>query len=563
MRFFTTLGNQVTHLLTLLQQPSLDKNTISTDKNSKNSTYSVMRSVIQWSGQIIKNPAQLMTVSLFSQVTFSMQLHVNNQATLAKLDLPEVSTAFYIGHIGQLDTLGEANRITMHDHEVFLADVSGGVIQISLTNPAQPQVLNTYTSVGEALGVTWDGGPEVIIARGSGGAAIIDSESLTELHAINNLNTSGRTFHAQRFNNNLYMTDFISMRFNVANLPATGSPQYTASISLPDLAYDFIILNEEVASTAYVANNNQGVTEINLRNSPPTIIATYALPGRALGITAWEQKLLVTAWDQGLNIVDGDTKAFTTRALPGNSQSVAAGNGFATVASGSAGIYVIDVMSNNEIVAHAETAGEARGISYNPATHLIATASNLAGIEIFTADAVPQIINNRLDLNANLNTTVLVPRTALSASDRDHPDEQITYDTHVQSGFFWNAITNTTVRHFTQAQINNQEILFVPDGSGNIPSITFSLSDTIVRTPEMSAAITLNGVTPQNSSDNTNGGCDSSCIGTWVGAVAGTAGVIATIGIFAYTQYKKKHKETLSTDKKQTDTQAPNKYFNI
>lgn len=118
-------------------------------------------------------------------------------------------------------------------------------------------------------------------------------------------------------------------------------------------------------------------------------------------------------------------------------------------------------------------------------------ATTLSQMTTITFNLLPHLVNNAL--NVKQGKTVILTTENLSASDPEISASSLLFIVSNVSHGHFGLINNpgVTVTSFSQTQIQNAQVLFVPDGSSQAPSYRIAVSDGKVATTSQAALITF------------------------------------------------------------------------
>ena len=207
-----------------------------------------------------------------------------------------------------------------------------------------PRSLGSLAIPGYANNVDANGG-FAYVAAGASGLVVVNAVSPVAPVIIAIADTPGNANDVRVLGNRVYVADG-SAGLRIFDVTNPAAPALLGSLDTPGEANDVIVSG----NIAYVADGASGVHLIDISNpAAPQLLRTVDTPGTARGVDV-EGTTLVVADDSpalGLRVIDVTTPA--TAAIVGNVQLVGSvidvdlANGYAVVASYTAGMHIVDV----------------------------------------------------------------------------------------------------------------------------------------------------------------------------------------------------------------------------
>ncbi|NGX42509.1 MAG: hypothetical protein K940chlam7_00789 [Chlamydiae bacterium] len=267
--------------------------------------------------------------------------------------------------VGNYDTPGDADDVTISGTYAYVTDGVSGFQIINVSNVTNPTLAGSYDTPGEAYGVAISGN-YAYVGDGSSGLQIIDVSNVVNLTLAGFYDTLVQAWDVAISGNYAYVADGNSgLRVidvsNVANPTLEGSyntPGYTRGVALS-------------GNYAYVADDDFGLQIIDVSIvSNPTLAGFYDTPV----IRAWNVAVsgnyayVADNWNGALWIIDVSNVANPTLAsfynTTGYARCVAVSGNYAYVADAGSGLQIIDVSNvTNPILAGSYNTNLANGVT--------------------------------------------------------------------------------------------------------------------------------------------------------------------------------------------------------
>jgi hypothetical protein len=318
--------------------------------------------------------------------------------------------------IGSVETPGNACAVTVAGNTAYVADGSGGLQVIDISNPASPQVIGAVDTPDSAYGITVVGSTAYVADRNSG-LQVIDISNPASPQIIGAVDTPSKAEGVTVVGSTAYVADGIS-GLQVIDITNPATPQIIGSLDTPGSASGVTV----VGSTAYVADGYSGGLQVIDISNPasPQVIGAVDTPGYAYGITVVDSTAYVADGSGGLQVIDINTPAspqiIGSVDTPDFAKGVTVVGSTAYVAGFSSGLQIIDISTpaSPQIVGSVETPDYAQGVTVISSTAYVADYSSGLQVIDISNPASPQIIGS-VDTPGSANGVIMVGNTAYVA----------------------------------------------------------------------------------------------------------------------------------------------------
>jgi hypothetical protein len=284
---------------------------------------------------------------------------------------------------------GSALDVMVIGNTAYVANWSDGLQVIDVSNPHSPEIIGSVATPGMSTGVSVVGDTAFIQARGpafgddGGYLHIVDISNPSSPSIIGTLDTPkepleypGEVCGMTVVGDTAYVADSALLIIDVSN---PQLPEIIGSVTTPGFARDVMVID----NIAYVADGSGGLQVVDVSNPHlPEIIGSVATPGSAdqaaQGVMVIGNTAYIADGSGGLQVVDVSNphlpEIIGSVATPGSARQVMVVDNTAYVADGAGGLQVIDVKSAfyNPIIGSLETPGIARNIVVTDNTAYIA-----------------------------------------------------------------------------------------------------------------------------------------------------------------------------------------------
>ena len=282
--------------------------------------------------------------------------------------------------VGRYDTSGSATGVAVSGNYAYVADGWAGLQVIDISNPASPQRVGGYDTRGSVNGVAASGN-YAYVADGyeSGnhlageGMVVVDISNPASPQRVGGYVTDGSAWDVAVSGNYAYVAGSAGLQvINISNPASPGRigwlhdwqfPQYHAeSGSARGVAVS--------GNYAHVAYGVAGLQVIDIANpASPQWVGGYHTSGYAYGVAVSGHYAYVADGDDGLQVIDIANPASPQRVGGDNTSGIADGvtvsGNYAYVADGDAGLQVIDIANpvSPKRVGGYHTSGGANGVA--------------------------------------------------------------------------------------------------------------------------------------------------------------------------------------------------------
>ena len=284
---------------------------------------------------------------------------------------------------------GWAQGVAVAGNYAYVADNSGGLQVIDISNPANPQRVGGYDTAGNALGVAVSGN-YAYVADDAAGLQVIDISNPANPQRVGGYDTAGNALGVAVSGNYAYVADDAA-GLQVIDISNPANPQRVGGYDTAGYADTVAV----AGNYAYVADDTAGLQVIDISNpANPQRVGGYDTTGAAVGVAVTGNYAYVADGSAGLQVIDISNPANPQRVggcdTAGNAAGVVVAGNYAYVAASAAGLQVIDISNpvNPQRVGGYDTAGSARGV---------AVAGNYAYVADFGAGLQVIDISNPAD----------------------------------------------------------------------------------------------------------------------------------------------------------------------
>ncbi|MDM8522837.1 C13 family peptidase [Desulfococcaceae bacterium HSG8] len=277
--------------------------------------------------------------------------------------------------IGSVDT-SDASGVAINGNTAYVADGSGGLQVIDISDPESPRITGFVDTPGDASGVGITGNT-VYVADGSGGLQVIDVSDPESPRVIGSLDTPDDALDVSIIGDEAYIA-CKSEGLQMADVSDPENPVIIGSVDTPGEASGLVI----TGNTAYVADGDGGLQAIDVSSTSETSALTVSVDTQGyvsdmvvMGDTAY----IASGGLQIIDMSNPENPAVIGFAdTPGSAQGLAVTGDTAYVADGYGGLQVIDVSNpeNPAVIGFADTPGSAQGIAVTGNTAYVLCSSD-------------------------------------------------------------------------------------------------------------------------------------------------------------------------------------------
>jgi hypothetical protein len=250
--------------------------------------------------------------------------------------------------VGTCDTPGEAQAVYVENGLAYVADGSGGLQVIDVSNPSNPSILGSQSTSDRARDVCIAGDyayvPHANVPPSStSGLEIIDISIPSSPNSVYNYLTPHKARGIYVSNNYAYLADDESP-LQILDISDPINPIQIGGINPAGNNFDIYVR----AGYAYVADRQGGLAVIDVSDpSNPSIVDTEATPDQALRVHVSGEYAYVAARESGLQIIDISTPTnpitMGFEDTPGMAYGVFVNGGYAYIADTESGLQIIDI----------------------------------------------------------------------------------------------------------------------------------------------------------------------------------------------------------------------------
>ncbi len=305
--------------------------------------------------------------------------------------------------ISSVSTPGWANRMAISRGIAYIADESGTLEIINISNPYAPKPVTSVAMPGPAQGIAvTDAGIAYIVEDGEG-LVIVDVSTPSKPEVITSLFFWDYAYDIVVEGNMAYLA-MGSAGLQVIDISDSSAPEMLGTVAADPFAHSVAVSDDK----AYMANvkdyfstgSRSHLQIIDVTDpSSPELLSTLETPGDAAGVCVAGDTVYVTDGGTGLQIIDAanpyDPVIVGTVDTPGVALwGVTVINHIAYVADGAAGLQIIDIGEPEvpPVIGAVETGDQAVGILLDGET--VYVADGYSGLQVINISdpSAPEII---------------------------------------------------------------------------------------------------------------------------------------------------------------------------
>ncbi len=333
----------------------------------------------------VQNPAALQQLGLYAyanigdavQVSQGRALIAGKDKNLVILDVTQPEEPTWQG---VFDGPGSPTRLRLQGAHAFVTDAEDGLWILDISDPAHIAPLSVFDTPDIPQNVTVGDGL-AYVADGDSGLQILDVSDASQPALVGSYDTAGYAFDVAISNTLAYVAD--GPRLSVIDVSQPATPTLTALLTLRDAR------SVDVAGNLmYVTDfrSPRGLRTFSLSNpAAPVLLSTYPYDGTAGEVRVDDQKAYI-AQTVGLEIASVVSPTaplgLASLMLPGYSFSLAVAAPHVFVASGSAGLQIVDASEPTQphVVGVAAIPGSVQGVALQD--DLAVTAAYAGGVVV-------------------------------------------------------------------------------------------------------------------------------------------------------------------------------------
>ncbi len=255
--------------------------------------------------------------------------------------------------VGTYDTPGSAFAVTISGDQAFIADYTGGLHIIDVTDPADPVLLGTHGTPHKAADVAV-ASDRAFVADGLSGLQIVDVTDPVSPAFVGAYDTPDLALGVAVDGTHAFVADGETGLIVID----CSDPSNPVPVGLQDtsgFAWDV----EVSGDLAFLADDVAGLVVFDISDlTNPAIISTYDTPGAARGVAVAGDLAFVSDESSGLHIIDVSDPAsplhVSTTGTPGDAIGITVSGDLVFVACDTQGLQVFDIRDpSNPVIANA------------------------------------------------------------------------------------------------------------------------------------------------------------------------------------------------------------------
>lgn len=287
---------------------------------------------------------------------------------------------------GTLDTPGQASATAVFGNIAYIADGTGGLRLVDLSNPDSPVALGTYAPTGNVFGVFLQTNL-LYLALGSNGIAILDVSEPTQPAFVSAFDTPGTALNLDVTNGHAFIADGEGGLL-ILSVTNPAAPVSLGTVPTSGSTHDVRVSGGLV----FAAEGTGGLKIISATNPTlPVVIGSHASPGSANAVRLANNRAYVANGSAGLLILDVQNPA-----LPQPLGSYPATNAIAldlvghlvVLADGANGYFILDA-TNPASIALIATVNSATANGVLIAGNIVFHSSGTEGVRLTELFGVP------------------------------------------------------------------------------------------------------------------------------------------------------------------------------
>ncbi len=243
---------------------------------------------------------------------------------------------------GTYDTPGNARGVHVSGSTAYVADADNGLQIINVSFPSAPALLGTYNTAGDARDV-YVSGSTAYVADDMDGLQIIDVSNPSAPVLLGSYDTSGFAWGVYVSGSTAYVADG-GKGLQIIDVSNPAIPALLGSYDTSGDAWSVYVSG----STAYVADKFFGLQIIDVSNpATPALLGSYDTPGLSYYVSVSGSTAYLADAHNGLQIVDVSNPAAPTLLgsypTPGDAWGVYVFGSTAYVADGNGGLQILNI----------------------------------------------------------------------------------------------------------------------------------------------------------------------------------------------------------------------------
>ena len=305
---------------------------------------------------------------------------------------------------GGYNTTGNAFASAAMDSVLLVADGTGGLVSLDITDPAAPALLTSRATLDQARDIALSGNLAVL-AIGSLGLQIIDATDPAVLTSRGDVDVPGYTTSVA-LNGNLAYLAQSNLGVAVVDITDPDAPVFVRDLATGDWARGVAVAGTALA----VADGDSGLTMLDISlPDDPSFLARLVTEGTVLDVTVDGGRAFLAAGSAGVIIADISNPAAPVRlgSFPtiGTCRHAVVRNDSLWVAAGSSGLYLLDVSdpANPVQLERNDTLGEAYHTTLAGQTAWL--CDGVEGVKSFVADPLGLDTDRDTARSLDINST--------------------------------------------------------------------------------------------------------------------------------------------------------------
>ncbi|KND49831.1 MAG: hypothetical protein AB203_01940 [Parcubacteria bacterium C7867-008] len=307
--------------------------------------------------------------------------------------------------MGTYDTPGQSFGVQVSGKYAYVADDSGGLQIIDISNPASPTLAGTYSS-GAFIADVYVSGKYAYITDDTGALKVIDISNPTSPTLVGSY--IGVDIPSGVYVSGKYAyVGYNSAGLLVIDISNPASPTLAGTFNTTGFATDVYVSGKY----AYVADDTAGLQIIDISNPvAPSLAGTYNTTGFAAAVYVSGKYAYVADASSGLQIVDISNPVAPSLAGTYNTTGAAGGvyvsGKYAYVADGADGVQVVDISNaaSPVLIGTFDTSGSTADVYVSGKYAYVADASSGLQIVDINGTEVPSLYAGNIATNV-LNVT--------------------------------------------------------------------------------------------------------------------------------------------------------------
>ncbi|ACB35993.1 outer membrane adhesin like protein [Leptothrix cholodnii SP-6] len=400
---------------------------------SKGSWYYTTDGGANWQalGAVSATSARVLADDGNTRLYFKPAAHANGDVTAGLTFKAWDQNGGHANGTANVDTLGGAAliggyntpgtsfdvKLSADGTKAFVADTSGGLQVIDVSNPAAPTVLGSYGNASTYFLALSADGTKAYLGNEANDFLIVDISNPASPTLLGTLVTTGYAYEIALSTDGTkaYLADSASLK--IIDITNPAAPALIGSFAEAGGGGAFFVTLSPDGTKAFVGNTSSGLQILDVSTpAAPTLLGTYDTPGTAYTVTlsADGTKAFVADMASGLQIIDVSNPAAPTLLGTYNTTGSAwdvrlsADGTKAYLADASSGLLIIDISNPSAptLLGTYNTAGSAYGLTLSADETKAYVADGASGLQIISLTTSPTEFSTATDTIAVAITAV-------------------------------------------------------------------------------------------------------------------------------------------------------------